>query len=159
MRAIKQSWTRLRSHGTTVAPESRDAQTRTVGLPPHENWQFDDPAEQFKHDTTAKLVADLTAFVDPDPHKGLLSDVHARLAFAESVERETLVKYEAAWKRAIESIAASPKYHGLTIRPQLGLIPIDQDPKSGLWEFVHLQTVGPRHRPDPEARRRTADSS
>ena len=72
-------------------------------------------AEQFKHDTTAKLVADLTAFVDPDPKKGLLADVRGRLAFAESVEQETIGKYETKWADAIRSIAdrtECPKYDG-----------------------------------------------
>jgi formylglycine-generating enzyme required for sulfatase activity len=138
---------RLRRAAVLVAPESREESRPTESRP---NWRLPSPSDQFKHDTTAKLVADLSAFVDPDPHKGLLADVRARLAFAQSVEHETIKKYSDAWKRAMESIASSPKYHGLAIKPQLGLIPIDQDPKSELWEFVHLQTAAPGTDPIPK---------
>jgi formylglycine-generating enzyme required for sulfatase activity len=113
-------------------------------------YRISSTSDQFKHDTTAKLVADLTVFVDPDRYKGLLADVRYRLAFAESVERETIVKHQDAWKGATEAIAASPKYHGLSIKPQLGLIPIGEDPRSHLWEFVHLQTVAPGTDPVPK---------
>ena len=51
-----------------------------------------------------------------------------------------------AWEEAIAAIAdpgRSPKYGGLRIAPQLGLVPIGRDPDSGLFEFVHLQTGVP----------------
>ena len=38
-------------------------------------WKFAATSDQFKHDTTAKLVAELTSLMDPDPKKGLLADV------------------------------------------------------------------------------------
>ena len=112
-------------------------------------WRFETSAEQFKHDTTAKLVADLTAFLNPNPTKGLVAHVLTRRAFAESVQQETIGKYETKWADAIKSIADkedSPKYGGLEIKPQLGLIPIGKDPASGLWEFAHLATGDPAER-------------
>ena len=132
-----------------------DAEIERLDAQIHERltWKFESTAEQFKHDTTAKLVADLTAFVDPDPKKGLLADVRGRLTFAESVERETIGKYETKWADAIQSIADKaecPKYDGLKIKPQLGLIPIGKDPASGLWEFAHLQTTAPGTDPIPK---------
>ena len=141
----------LRKSGVKVLPDSRPGESRPADSPP--TWQFTSDAAQFKHDTTAKLVADLTAFVDPDPKKGLLADVRDRLAFAESVERETIGKYETKWADAIRSIADQtecPKYDGLKIKPQLGLIPIGKDPASGLWEFAHLQTTAPGTDPVPK---------
>jgi formylglycine-generating enzyme required for sulfatase activity len=39
-----------------------------------------------------------------------------------------------------------PPYGGLSIRPQLGLLPIGRDPHSRLWEFVHLQSGNPPER-------------
>jgi formylglycine-generating enzyme required for sulfatase activity len=47
---------------------------------------------------------------------------------------------------AIIGISASPKYGGLRITPQLGLVPIGPDPESGLWEFAHIQTGEPAQR-------------
>jgi formylglycine-generating enzyme required for sulfatase activity len=132
----------VRESGRRVARESRQGESQ-----PAESgsiWLFASDAEQFKHDTTVKLVADLTAFADPDPAKGLLANVRKRLAFAESVERETIGKYENEWADAIRSIASvaeCPQYAGLRIRPQLGLIPIAKNPSSGLWEFAHLETA------------------
>ena len=60
----------------------------------------------------------------------------------------------ARWALAIESIRAparSPAYDGLAIAPQLGLLPIGQDPESGLWEFADLATGEPAER-DPNGR-------
>jgi len=48
-----------------------------------------------------------------------------------------------AWNVAIEAIAASPKYGGQRITPQLELLPLGPDPDSGLWEFAHLGTGEP----------------
>ena len=79
-------------------------------------------AEQFKHDTTAKLVAELTAFLDPIQDRLARRD-EVRLAFAESVERETIGKYETQWAEAIRSISDQtecPRYHGLRSRPRSG---------------------------------------
>jgi formylglycine-generating enzyme required for sulfatase activity len=133
----------------TAEPRSSDSQ-RSDSRP---TWRLPSASEQFKHDITAKLVSDLTAFVDSDPKMGLLAEMRGRLAFAESVERETLDKFEAKWADAIRSISDQtecPKYQGLMIAPQLGLIPIDKDPASGLWEFSHLQTAAPGADPIPK---------
>ena len=40
-------------------------------------------------------------------------------------------------------VSEHPMYDGLHIEPQLGLIPLHQDPTSGLWEFAHLQSGTP----------------
>jgi formylglycine-generating enzyme required for sulfatase activity len=39
-----------------------------------------------------------------------------------------------------------PWYAGLELTPQFGLLPIGQDPESGLWEFAHLLTGEPPER-------------
>jgi len=65
--------------------------------------------------------------------------VEARLAMAESLEERTRAgtAARAAWERATDEIAASPRYGGLRIAPQLGLVPLGPDAQSGLWEFWH----------------------
>ena len=45
-----------------------------------------------------------------------------------------------AWARAIREIAASPRYGGLRLRPIFGLVPLGQNPASGLWEFLHARS-------------------
>lgn len=85
-----------------------------------------------------------------NPRTGLIDGVSSkhgwgirrRLEFARTIEQLTISGEEAVqrWSEAIESIASDPLYHGLTIRPQIGLLPLGTDPDSGLWEFAHLQT-------------------
>ncbi len=130
-----------------LAAQADDATNHTKnadGRQERLTWKFLEQSDQFRHDTLAKLVTDLVAFLDPDPRKGTRASVAARLKFAESVHRETIANHEAKWGEAIASIANAttcPKYAGLKITPQLGLIPIGRSPEAGLWEFAHLQTT------------------
>jgi hypothetical protein len=66
------------------------------------------------------------------------------------------------WRTAIAAIAASPKYGGLAITEQMGLLPIGPDPASGLWEFaVCNPAIRPSAtpRPDRQSRSRRASCS
>ena len=68
--------------------------------------------------------------------------------------REQLERVEStlpAWDRAKSAVAASPRYGGLRLAPQVGLVPIGPDPSSGLWEFANLETGEVPHR-DSEGR-------
>ena len=113
------------------------------------------------HTQLVTLTLDLEQLSDPET--GLLSDdgdseehgrsIPWRRANAPSLEERTLTGEEAraAWARAITSIAdreECPAYDGLVLSPQLGLLPLAQDPASGLWEFVHVLTGEPPER-DP----------
>ena len=65
------------------------------------------------------------------------------------MRKDSIVDRAGAWREAIESIAdpaRSPAYNGLSIEPQLGLVPLGPDPDSGLWEFAHLATGRPPER-------------
>jgi len=63
-----------------------------------------------------------------------------RLAFARSLQEGFAEdgEYSRIWSQALPAIRAA--YPELALSPQLGLVPIGPDPKSGLWEFAHLQT-------------------
>lgn len=50
------------------------------------------------------------------------------------------------WEEAIEAIKRSERYQFRHITPQLGLLPLREDPTSGLWEFVHLLSGEPPRR-------------
>lgn len=69
-----------------------------------------------------------------------ISSVEKRRAFALDVDRLTISEHQEDWNRASAAIEREPKYHGLKLSPQRGLIPIGPDPASGLWEFSHLET-------------------
>ncbi|MBI4879552.1 MAG: SUMF1/EgtB/PvdO family nonheme iron enzyme [Planctomycetes bacterium] len=107
---------------------------------PHE---FADEADAWWHETLVALVLDLAAFLADDRYAETVKSVEERLAFARTIEARSIGDERAAWDQAIASIANKdkcPTYGGLTITPQLGLVPIGRDPDSGLWEFWHVQT-------------------
>ncbi|NRA96645.1 MAG: formylglycine-generating enzyme family protein [Planctomycetes bacterium] len=51
------------------------------------------------------------------------------------------------WERTINAIAKNPRYHGLRLKPQAGIVPLGADPVSGLEEFAYPEsgTVPQRH--------------
>ena len=86
------------------------------------------------------LVEDLAAFTAPE--LGTLARVRARRAHLGEVQSRSLAHEDAArrWAEALASIAdreACPRYDGLELEPQLGLLPLRRNPE-GLWEFAHL---------------------
>jgi len=106
----------------------------------------EEPGRSWYRRTLAALVADLERFGDDE--RGLLADVLRRRHLTSLLRARTLEDPDArlAWANAIESIADEdecPWYGGLRIEPQLGLLPIGQDPRSLLWEFALVQTGEP----------------
>ncbi len=135
--------------GANERPASAPADTRAKRT----EWRFSRTEDQWKHDYLTGLVDDLARLSDPDPAIGLIADVDARLQTSRTVTERTVGRFAAQWNEAVASIgdaAACPKYGGLRIRPQLGLVPIRRDPDSGLWEFIHVATVAPGHGPQPK---------
>jgi serine/threonine protein kinase/formylglycine-generating enzyme required for sulfatase activity len=73
------------------------------------------------------------------PETGAFDRLVRRRAIAAELAQRTLV--DARWTDCCASIAdpaRAPAYGGLGITPQLGLVPLRQDPESGLWEFLHV---------------------
>jgi len=105
-----------------------------------------------------KLVAELEAFSDSET--GLIEgdvspvwgwSVRRRLKYAENMEHDTLTGDEARalWNEAIAFVESEPRYAGLRLKPQLGLLPLGADPGSGWLEFADLQSgVVPRRDKD-----------
>ena len=94
----------------------------------------------------ARFVAHLERFHGRD---GTLASVRARLAEAEAIEARSLHAPASAWRETIAAIAdpgRSPRYGGLCISAQLGLVPLGPDPQSGLYEFAHLSSGTPARR-------------
>ncbi|MEQ1894965.1 MAG: SUMF1/EgtB/PvdO family nonheme iron enzyme, partial [Planctomycetota bacterium] len=96
-----------------------------------ESFQFDASEDEWWHEQLVQLEA------------GLL-DLQKRLEFA----RTSVHSPENArlWSEAIAAILSSPRYSGLRLTPQLGLVPIGPDPTTGLWEFAHLASGEPAQR-------------
>jgi serine/threonine protein kinase/formylglycine-generating enzyme required for sulfatase activity len=124
------------------APVSRPAPTSRPAAP-RRTWRFRDAALQFKHDALAQLVDHLAEFLQTEPFPGAVASVRERVAVAETIDEASVGRHAAAWTDAVAAIAdpaRSPKYGGLRLAPQRGLIPIGPDPTSGLWEFVHVES-------------------
>ncbi|MCC6671117.1 MAG: SUMF1/EgtB/PvdO family nonheme iron enzyme [Planctomycetes bacterium] len=104
------------------------------------------------------LVGELRSFLrEGEPRvtsaSTTLGDVEHRYEFARTLWARTIAGQRAAWDAAIEAIAASPRYHGLRLRPQEGLVPLGPDPRSGLWEFWLADLTGPCPVRDPDTGR------
>ena len=98
-------------------------------------YRFASAEEQWEHDNLSRLVAELHTF-----ERELIPAMEERLAFARTVRARSIDEHRAAWDAARAAIAASPRYGGLRLAPQLGLVPIGADPTTGLWEFAHIQS-------------------
>ncbi len=129
------------------------------GTRDEDGWRFPDVGDAWKHDRLTRFVERLDAFRDgkASPFANVAS-MNERVAYASTVEQRTLRDVADRWDAAVRAIATSPKYAGLRIEPQLGLIPIGADPASGLWEFV-LDASGDEPARGPNGRlQMTADS-
>jgi formylglycine-generating enzyme required for sulfatase activity len=78
------------------------------------------------------------ARIEASDGTGALADVRERHDFVTTLHQRSIEDHRAKWDEVIAAIGTSPKYAGLRVKPQLGLVPLGQDPDSGLFEFAHL---------------------
>ncbi len=136
---------RIDIHRATLADLERSPAARAEDG----SHRFASTEEQWQHDTLAELIQGLERIAAPAD--GLIARVESRLAFARTIDERTRSGDEARrlWSECVSSIAdcaRCPQYEGLVLTPQIGLLPIGQDPQSGLWEFAELQTGEPAQR-------------
>jgi serine/threonine protein kinase/formylglycine-generating enzyme required for sulfatase activity len=128
------------------------------------SWRFEETEDRFRHEILAKLVRDLREFVAED-RTSAQGSIAERLRRSRKIEELTVSSPVAAkrWEDAIARIRANPKYRlaeeqrtklgpvgapaslfdvtgSMTLKPQVGVIPLGPDPVSGLEEFLHLET-------------------
>ncbi len=102
-------------------------------------WPFDDSEIQEQHDFLATLAGHALR-LERDGG-GLIDEVSRRRDRSLALVTESVDAHRELWRTAIASIAdaeASPLYGGLVIGEQIGLLPLRQDPHTGLWEFQHV---------------------
>jgi formylglycine-generating enzyme required for sulfatase activity len=112
-------------------------------LPREPRWAYASDADAWQAGGLEALVRDLDRLAEPV--RGGLAEAARRVTDARLVE-ESLHASRDAWDRARASIAdvrECPRYRGLRVEPQLGLVPLRRDPESGLWEFLHLLSGAP----------------
>lgn len=133
----------------TGGTEAKTESTEPAQSSEPEELRFSDVELQWQHDELRDLVRDLKQFADPD--QGTVASVQRRLTFAREVRERTIDGAEAQtlWSAAIADIATLETYAGLELAPQEGLLPLGRNPRTGLWEFWHLQT-GEKPLPNPD---------
>ncbi|QDU65439.1 bifunctional serine/threonine-protein kinase/formylglycine-generating enzyme family protein [Engelhardtia mirabilis] len=94
-------------------------------------------------DELVELLAAFDGLAGPQPDSdgGLIADVERRVAFARTLVERTLTPVAdggTTWADVRAAVAADPRFDGLDLAPQLGLVPIGPDPRTGLHEFAHL---------------------
>ena len=92
---------------------------------------------RWQHAMLVQLVQDMTAFA---AQGGLFGQVQARWQLAEIIADRTVDVWRADWGAARQRILEDARYHGLSLEPQVGLVPLGPDPESGLEEFLHFET-------------------
>jgi formylglycine-generating enzyme required for sulfatase activity len=105
-------------------------------LAEHRVFTFHSARDGERHRRLQRLVDDADRLTQPE--RGALALVRARLASARTLA-DTLE--HPLWDEAIASIAdveRCPRYGGLRIAPQLGLVPLWRNESTGLWEFLHV---------------------
>lgn len=115
---------------------------------PHELTADDPVAAQWRHRLLDEAIAALDAFFAPSPPAPAIAlestfaavavrpAAIARLAAASTAAADAA----ALWAAARDRVLASPRYGGLQLSAQTGLLPLGPDPQTGLEEFVHLQS-------------------
>ncbi len=66
----------------------------------------------------------------------------------EWLQKVTIIDAASNWEKARAAIVAHPAYHKLDLPPQFGLVPLEPDPQTQLWEFWHPLS-GERPQRDP----------
>lgn len=119
----------LRRRGT----RREDGQGRPV-------WTFPEAEAAWEHDRLVELISAMEEVATR------VSEVERRLSAAKSLEHESIEKHRESWEAVMAAIRTSPVFRGLELSPQMGLVPLGQDPRSGLFEFAHLASGRAPHR-------------
>jgi formylglycine-generating enzyme required for sulfatase activity len=109
--------------------------------PEHLTFRFEDEEDQVLFDALTLLASEQEKILGTDRPFGLIDLARWGLTASRRVEELSLVRERTAWALACRSIASRdecPFYAGLELSPQVGLVPIGRDPRSGLWEFAHV---------------------
>jgi len=122
-----------------------DAKKLEAAIAEH-SWRFKESDDDWRHQVLADLLKGL------DTLQATLVKVGKRHEAASTLKQRSIDAHKAEWEATIAAIAASPRYGGLRIVPQLGLVPLGMDPESQLFEFAHLGS-GESPTRDPATRR------
>lgn len=103
--------------------------------------QFGDAGDEYLYETLTRLEREVAEFAAAG---GPLDSMRRRLQWARTIEHRSLHQHRERWQQATDAIKASDgrsanrQYRGLQFPPQIGLVPLGQNPATGLWEFLDL---------------------
>jgi len=124
---------RLTLHEVSLARIREGAAVREK--PDGTTWDFEDARDAWRHENLVQLVARIRTL----PPR--IAAMRERRRVALDLRRRSIDDHRDAWNRTIAAVAddkANPRYRGLRLVPQLGLVPLGPDPATGLFEFAHL---------------------
>ncbi len=124
---------KLRSDVASLERAVKAARARPV-VP--ESQAFADAETQLRHDRLEAFLAELDFVVGREAPRQRLLLARAALEVADKTEEAGPI----TWEEARAAVLGCPRYSGLDLRPQRGLVPLGPDPLSGLWEFAHVQS-------------------
>jgi serine/threonine protein kinase/formylglycine-generating enzyme required for sulfatase activity len=105
-----------------------------------EGVAFADPVEARRFQELSDLVLGIEELAT------LRDRVSARRELVGRLRAASLDDAAEAWRATLDAIADpvhNPRYRGLRMQPQFGLVPLGQDSESGLFEFAHLASGAP----------------
>lgn len=104
------------------------------------SWTWDRAVERWRHELILRQLEGLDELTDR------VKDVTRRRKLASRLRSRTIDHEASSWAACLRSVNSDGRFAALSLRPQEGLIPLGQDPSSGLWEFWHVESG---HRPGP----------
>jgi len=162
LRKAVASW-RPEGEGSTLPEHRRNAEELPAriaqleqGITDRRTWEFDAGEDTWWQAQLARLVSEIQEFEDAE-RGGLFSNgvsephgwgIPRRAEFARTIRLRSLESDDARrrWQQAIAAMGTNIRYAGLALSPQIGLLPIGEDPDSHLQEFAHLATGEPAER-------------
>ncbi|MDZ4772403.1 MAG: bifunctional serine/threonine-protein kinase/formylglycine-generating enzyme family protein [Planctomycetota bacterium] len=99
--------------------------------------RFTAPDEEEKRATLEALVMNRARL------EAQVRVIDARLEQCEGVREQSIAAHAREWNEALASIRnpeQCPLYASMILTPQVGLVPLRRDPRSGLWEFWMMLT-------------------
>ncbi len=111
--------------------------------------RFADPIDAWWHESLARLRRALDLLAEKAPFRvGTVAEMERRRERALTIAARSIGAHADEWNDAIASIAGDPRYGGLELGKQVGLVPLGPDPASGFFEFWHVES-GERPERDP----------
>ncbi len=102
-----------------------------------------DAPPQYIEGGTVERLLEITTPLDARfqaAHTRTLPDLRARLADARAIEELSITRHAERWREARGAILRSERYGAgrVDLEPQVGLVPLGENPATRLWEFYHL---------------------